>query len=929
MKTRSINRDLLSILLLCTLVIACFWKIALAGRVLAGGDIFSYFYPYWAEATRAIRAGRLPLWNQYLFMGAPFLANSQVGAFYPLNWLLWLLFPAHQSVHLTLVLHLCLAAVNAYLWGRASLRLGRFGACTLGVAFALGGYLGAQVEHVNQLQGLAWLPLILMLYDKLTNPKAARSAWVALVLVVGMMLLAGHTQTTFISLFGLAAYGLGPTLWRGLRRREWAELVRRTLPLAAAVGLGAVLAAVQLLPTWELARLSVRAGGLPFNERVSFSLAPLYLARALLPAFGEPVHPENIEYVAYVGVAGLALAAIAMRDSRSKLKSSILLLLFLGLFLSLGFYNPLYLLLARFVPGFAHFRVPARWLTLYALGMAALAGWGADALWRRSLSSRQGRPDWRALAWLAAVLVALMVWAMLGAQAGGSTVLGWTIGLVLTLGLLAAAARAPRPAAVGLLILLIVELFAASSSLPHDRATAPQAFTSLRPAIAHLLSAEDEREGAPARFIGMSDITFDPGDMAEINVIYGPQLSDDAVYDYVVAAKRKEVLGLALPLAFGVPVVDGYDGGVLPLARYVTLQRLFLPQDQVSMDGRLRENLTAIPDGRWLNLFNVRHVVTDKLRDAWLDDVFYDLQFGAQLARGERAAVSHVPHFEATALGIVSYLRGGAALPDGAPVAIVELGFADGLTRTFEMRVGTHTAEGADGNGHATRLRWQEPSAPTSIVVRAMLAEGELIVRGVSLIDERTGGFCALLLSDRGRFRLAHSGDVKIYENLDVLPRAFFVPGTGATTVADDETALRVMQARDFDPAVDVVLAGDENAGPVGGQPRGGGDSVRVTHYAPERVEIEVDAGAAGYLVLTDAWYPGWEATVDGEPATVHRADLLFRAVAVDAGSHRIVFSFRPASVRIGAGVSLAGLLILALVVVSGLQRCPKQGAML
>jgi hypothetical protein len=166
--------DLLAVLLLWALVLVFFWRIALAGRVLAGGDVFTYFHPYWVEATRAIRAGRLPLWNPYLFLGAPFLANSQVGVLYPLNWLLWLLLPAYRSIHLTIVLHLCLAALNAYLWGRASLRLGRVGAWAVGATFALGGYLGAQVEHVNQLQGLAWLPLMLMLYDRnsVPNPKS-------------------------------------------------------------------------------------------------------------------------------------------------------------------------------------------------------------------------------------------------------------------------------------------------------------------------------------------------------------------------------------------------------------------------------------------------------------------------------------------------------------------------------------------------------------------------------------------------------------------------------------------------------------------------------------------------------------------------------------------------------------------------------------
>jgi hypothetical protein len=939
----SVSRDVLVIASLWGLVIALFWKIALAGRVLAGGDVFTYFYPYWVEATRAIRAGRLPLWNPYLFMGAPFLANSQVGFFYPLNWLLWLALPAHQSVHVTIVLHLCLAALNGYLWGRSSLRLGWVGAWTVGATFALGGYLGAQVEHVNQLQGLAWLPLMLMLYDRSTGSQVGGAAWVALVAVVGLVFLTGHTQTAFISLVGLAIYGLGPTLWRGLRRRTWRESVRVTSLLAGVVGLGVLVAAVQLVPTWELSRLSVRAQGLSFSERVSFSLTPLYVARALLPGFAEAVPPEHVEHVAYVGIAGLALAAIAVRNLKSHISNlqSPILVASLGLFLSLGLYNPLYLLLARYVPGFAHFRVPARWLTLYALGMAALVGAGADTLALCLRRPQREQADWRAWLAFAAGLAALMGWAVMGVRigdgtlVGGLTIVGWGIGLVLASGLLLATARAPRLTLTGLLVLLIVELFAAGCALPHGRATAPQAFVSLRPAIAHLLSAQGEAGRTPARFISMSDITFDPGDLPEIDVIYGPQLSAEALYDYVIAAKHKEVLSPALPLAFAVPAVDGYDGGVLPLARYVTLQRLFLPQDSVSMDGRLRENLTAIPDGRWLSLFNVRYVITDKLRDAWLDDVFYDLQFGAQLACGETAAVAHVGPFEATALGVVSRLRGGAELPDGTVVGVVEVGLDDGLAYTFELRAGEHTAEGLygpdvvhaqamvgghfwpgepEGNDYVVRLRWQEPSAPVRVVVRATLPQGELVVRGVSLIDERTGGFQALVLSDQNRFRLVHSGDVKIYENLDVLPRAFLVHQQNAVMAADDEAALSRMREQTFDPAAEVVLAGDENAGHSEGPSRGGEGLVLVRQHASERVEIEVDAGVASYLVLTDAWYPGWEATVDGDPVPVHRADVLFRAVAVDAGNHRVVFTFRPVSVWVGAGISLVGWVILAVV---------------
>ncbi|MGD2178292.1 MAG: hypothetical protein PVG71_10765, partial [Anaerolineae bacterium] len=400
-RSRCLLRDAAAVLLLWALVLALTWRIALAGRVLAGGDILTYFYPYWAEATRAIRAARLPLWNPFLFMGAPFLANSQVGFFYPLNWPLWLLFPAHRAVHLTIVLHLCLAALNAYLWGRRSLGLGCLASWTVAAIFALGGYLGAQVEHVNQLQGLAWLPLILMLHDLASSPRSLvsqrRAGFVGLAVVIGLIFLAGHTQTAFIALVGLGVYGLGPALWRGLRRGEWRPLVCGGALLGGAALLGVALAAVQLVPTWELSRLSVRAGGLPFNERVSFSLSPLYVARALLPRFARPVPPDHIEHVAYAGVASLALALVGgvadlrrCRESRSLRLAApesshlpIYLLASFGLFFALGLHNPFYLLLARTVPGFAHFRVPARWLALYALGVAALAGRAVQRLWGR------------------------------------------------------------------------------------------------------------------------------------------------------------------------------------------------------------------------------------------------------------------------------------------------------------------------------------------------------------------------------------------------------------------------------------------------------------------------------------------------------------------------------------------------------------------
>ena len=66
-----------------------------------------------------------------------------------------------------------------------------------------------------------------------------------------------------------------------------------------------------------------------------------------------------------------------------------------------------------------------------------------------------------------------------------------------------------------------------------------------------------------------------------------------------------------------------------------------------------------------------------------------------------------------------------------------------------------------------------------------------------------------------------------------------------------------------------------------------------------------------GYLVLTDAYYPGWVATVDGQPANIERADILFRAVKIPAGQHRVEFRYQPQSFIIGAAISIGTMVIL------------------
>jgi len=183
----------------------------------------------------------------------------------------------------------------------------------------------------------------------------------------------------------------------------------------------------------------------------------------------------------------------------------------------------------------------------------------------------------------------------------------------------------------------------------------------------------------------------------------------------------------------------------------------------------------------------------------------------------------------------------------------------------------------------------------------------------VALVDSKAGAFQSFVVAPEGQFELVHSGDVKIYENSTVLPRVFLV--SNALSAANDDEALQLMQSPTFDPAQTVILARDR----VKEEQRAGAKNPSVPpslhptiiSYSPEQVVVDVDAPHDGYLVLTDAYYPGWVATVDGQLANIERADILFRAVKVPVGQHHVEFWYQPQSFASGVAISIGTVVIL------------------
>jgi hypothetical protein len=171
-----------------------------------------------------------------------------------------------------------------------------------------------------------------------------------------------------------------------------------------------------------------------------------------------------------------------------------------------------------------------------------------------------------------------------------------------------------------------------------------------------------------------------------------------------------------------------------------------------------------------------------------------------------------------------------------------------------------------------------------------------------------------LLLRPRSdpHLRLLTKDPLYIYEDPAVFPRPFWVPRARSVS---GEDAIALVSSPDFDPRQEVAM--EEESEPTSSRSdptaAGGGPVAgRIVEYRPEHVRLEVTAPAAGILVLMDSVYPGWRATVDGQPEEIRPANWTGRGIRVEAGTHQVRMDFMPASVRVGLFFSLAALAAVA-----------------
>jgi len=369
----------LAMAVLCVITLAFYHGLWLPDLVLIKRDAFLFYLPIKQSMMERLAAGALPQWFPYEALGRPFIGVTVTGVFHPFT-MLYFLFPVHDAYRAATLLSCLLAALGAFALGRM-LALSRTGAMVASISFTLSGYLVSALVNIVYLYSLCVLPLFIAAVEKTLRDGRART--VAPAVIWATVFLNGDVQTGYY-------YGFIALLWTAARvEGSYREAGLRLVLIG---GLAALIASIQLAPTWAVFMSSSRAQPAQFHEQaVQWSTHPIRLFTILASPIIEKADPVVVARVflgspkwglwadsLYLGVPVIGLAFLGAWQRRDL--RVLALLGGLALLLALGRYGGLYEIFYTAVPLWSAFRFPEKLMGIFSFTMAMLAGAGLDEL---------------------------------------------------------------------------------------------------------------------------------------------------------------------------------------------------------------------------------------------------------------------------------------------------------------------------------------------------------------------------------------------------------------------------------------------------------------------------------------------------------------------------------------------------------------------
>jgi hypothetical protein len=858
----------------------------------------------------------LALWDNLLWSGFPLAADGTWQAWYPLRHLFRLL-PIGWDFNGYVLSVYVLSSSFTYGYVYALTRSWLAGAAA-GIVFGMSGFMIGHIGTTSLIHTAMWHPLIMWSMERLRRSFSA--PWVGIGAgAVGNCVLAGHFQVALYSLVFSFLYAL---VSGKNAATSWARYMA-SVCLVFLLGVG--LSAILVLPAMEFSGLSARdamsfdgfaSPALPINQLFQIFF-PYLLGGGAPPIYGTIYFgaPSIGELSGYAGLLPWILASITL-FSREKRRLCIFFfaVILFSIIISLGNATPLAKILYQ-VPYLNKFRVPARHLFEMNFAVSVLTGMGIYLIHSKKVQLGQiisGSALFFLIIGIA--LICIQIWyPEYGKSAGIRNVV------------------LPKMFSNHAIVIPLVILLLSNGILFFWR----RSLSSLR-RRGFILITILLNMWSFAWFFEWEDMAFPLAYLGERP--YAEKLKMELAQNRQRMAPIDEYASALLPpnmsKYYEIPSANGY--GPLVLKRYQELSGIQEP-------GTLRDGSFLTRDNHSFDILAIRYVLSTRpgrtpeaSSSPWSkNNLAMMLGSACNVTFPNRWRIEIPSAFPADRLGVVSMMGCSTDIKQGA--AVLRLAFTEENGRkshTF-LRAGIETSEWAHECEHVKpSVRHELANIFTTFVAGGCkghdywasipLAGGNfsaidlewtgmpgfITIHKISLFSEDTNQHFLLekndaFFSDRDKWKLVEKiGETEIYENLHAMPRAWLAsevisaPANGIlkaihTSVLPDGRRYRPEKTALVEEPLSVRIEGEDSP-----------SSAEVVQLSNMSIQVRTKSRHPRFLVVSDVYYPGWVAAIDGMPTRIFRTNYALRGVMIPEGEHMVSFQFRPRSLFLGAILS-------------------------
>jgi hypothetical protein len=952
LRFRPHKKDILAVLFLLFITLAFFWRVPIQGKVLLPLDVLHtyepwrsevpgalgmqlwnpwrsdevrLFFPFLTVVQQELRQGVIPFWNPHIAAGVPVQASGFYKVLYPPIAVLLLVLPVAYSMSLSIILHTFMGALFTYFFLR-EIGSGRFGCMIAAIVFAFGGYLVILMPSTAQFPTIIWLPLLLWSLERTLRRKNWRWAIIG-GLVLTMQVLAGQLQVVLYSLTGLTFYAVYRTVMILFDTKDLKDSMQPLLHVAVVTLIGLGLAAFQILPTLELAAQGIRTemaavgattGNFPgvLNE-----ISPKTLLRVIIPdIFGSDLD-KNIApgfthgVYTYFGLLPLFFIVASLFSPHRRLAWG---LLGIALLVWLVMYSvpPFYQLFDMFYPSFKELGFH-RAQMLTAMFGAAAVGLGADWLIRERPAAFIRKLIYGGLVG-AALLVVVLVGVAYAAKYQqrffwfvpsldrlepepvyllSSLLFGllFLVAGICLLWLWAVNGIGRNTFGVMALVLIVIDLFL--THIDYLPAYEPKMLYPPTPSIIamHELEAQNDQ---PFRIVSVNRLFW--GDIATVFAF-----DDVQGYDSFLLKRYSDYVDLTEARADTNFRIAAFEARTSKFLDALNVKYIYAPRYKLT-GGDWVSLLTQVESPQVESPHSYAGQPDEWTLKGWLQPVMLaptpsKITFAGRL---------DYPTQIETAVAFAPEQWGQ---PDAGVIFEVTVQDASLLEPqiVLSQRLTTREAAGQE---------WQ----PVVIDLSEFTGREILVSFVTTAVDPATkwdAAWANPLLSDSSKVELLYYGPNSIYLNKNYLPRAWVVHQVTEVAPEDTEAAIVALSDPEFEPAQMAVIEGNLEQPVV---PASGSETVTAVSRSSSSTIFQAQLSAPGLLVLSDIYYPGWNAYVDGEQRPLYATNVAMRGVFLPEGNHTVEFRYEPQTFRMGLYISAATVLIL-LGVVAGLWGYKKR----